>query len=93
MLLPSPFFVFGFVLATLIGALFHLFVGGDARKLALYLLAAWLGFGIGHLFGVMFDINMLNIGPLRVFAAIVGAIIALLIAYLFTTSRARRRTL
>ncbi len=91
--MPSPFFVFGFVLATLIGALFHLFVGGDARKLALYLLAAWAGFGLGHLFGAMFDINIFNIGPLRVIAAVVGAIIALLIAYIFATSRARRRTL
>src|SRR5262249_27041139 len=43
-IMPSPSVTFGFILATLYGALFHLVLGGNARQLALYLLAGWLGF-------------------------------------------------
>jgi hypothetical protein len=39
-----PTAVFGFIVATLFGAGFHLAFGGDMRRLALLLLAGWLGF-------------------------------------------------
>lgn len=90
--MPGPSVTFGFILATLFGAGFHLIVGGDARRLALFLLAGWVGFALGHLFGAFFQVNMLNIGTLRVFTASLGAVIALLAAYLLTSSRKSKRT-
>ena len=48
-ILPGPTATFGFILATLYGAGFHFVVGGDVRRLALFLLSAWVGFGLGQL--------------------------------------------
>lgn len=87
--MPGPITTFGFILATLFGAIFHLIMGGDARRLALFLLAGWVGFGLGHLLGVIFGINILNIGTLRIFSASVGAIIALFAAHFLTSNRVR----
>ncbi len=90
--MPGPSFTFGFILATLFGAVFHLVVGGDVRRLALFLLAGWIGFSLGHLLGGRFDINILNIGPMRVFTASIGAVTALLAAYILVTRRANNRS-
>lgn len=89
--MPGPTVVFGFILATLLGAVFHLVFGGDARRLAIFLLAGWAGFGIGHVAGVLFEINLLNIGTLRVVAATAGALIALATSLLLTPKRPRKR--
>ncbi len=88
--MPSPSLVFSFVLATLYGAAFHLVSGGDARRLALFLLAAWLGFGLGQSFGEMIGITWLDIGPLHMLVATVGAWLALVVARLLTRQPARR---
>ena len=90
--MPSPITMLGFILATLCGALFHLFMGGDARRLALFLLAGWVGFGLGHLLGTILDINILNIGTLRIVSAMIGALIALLVAHFLTAKRTSKRT-
>jgi uncharacterized membrane protein YeaQ/YmgE (transglycosylase-associated protein family) len=90
---PGPDVTFAFVLATLLGSAFHLIVGGDARRLALFLLAGWIGFGLGHLLGTIMEINLFNIGTLRVVAATTGAVIALVAAAFFTGNRRPGRTL
>lgn len=89
----GPTTIFGFILATLFGAGFHLLAGGDARRLALFLLAGWIGFGLGHMIGVMFSIEILNIGTLHMATAALGAVIALFASYLLTTDNTNRRSL
>ncbi len=81
--MPTPSVIFAFILATIYGALFHLLVGGDVRRLALYLLAAWLGFTLGHFAGALLGFDLLQVGALRVFSATAGAWVALLAAHLF----------
>jgi hypothetical protein len=88
--MPSPSVVFSFILATLYGAAFHLVSGGDARRLALFLLAAWLGFGLGHSFGEMVSMSFMDIGPLHMLPATVGAWLALVVARLLTRQPPRR---
>jgi uncharacterized membrane protein YeaQ/YmgE (transglycosylase-associated protein family) len=88
---PAPTLTFAFILATVLGALFHLIMGGDARRLALFLLAGWIGFGLGHLIGAALGINLFNVGTLRLVSATLGAIIALVAAAFFTSSRKRKR--
>ena len=88
--MPGPSIVFSFILATLYGAAFHLVSGGDARRLALFLLAAWLGFGLGHSFGEVVNATFLDIGPLHMLSATVGAWIALVVARLLTRQPDRR---
>ena len=75
-----------FTLSTLYGAAFHVWQGGSARRLALYLLAGWLGFLIGHLAGDALGIHLFQVGALNAFAATVGSIIALAAARLLVTN-------
>jgi hypothetical protein len=88
----GPTVIFGFILATLFGAGFHILVGGDARRLALFLLAGWVGFGLGHLVGAMFSISIFNIGTLHIATAGFGAILALLFANVLTSNKNRNRS-
>lgn len=75
--LPSPTITFAFIIATLYGSLFHLIRGGDVRRLAIYMLAGWLGFLLGQMVGMMTNFSLLNIGPIHMISATVGAFIAL----------------
>jgi hypothetical protein len=88
--MPGPNFTFAFIIATLFGAVFHLIVGGDARRLTLFLLAGWLGFAMGQLLGDTFIVGLVTIGELRIIPASLGAILALIVALVFTTDRVRR---
>ena len=88
--MPGPSIVFSFILATLYGAAFHLVSGGDARRLALFLLAAWLGFGLGQAFGEMVGVTLMDIGSLHMLPATVGAWLALVVARLLTRQPSKR---
>lgn len=90
--MPSPIFVFAFVTATLIGAAFHFIFGGDARRLALFLLAGWIGFALGHVAGRSFEIAIFTIGELRIVPAIIGALFTLITVLIFTSERRQSRT-
>ncbi|MBN1563421.1 MAG: hypothetical protein JXA10_06265 [Anaerolineae bacterium] len=89
--MPGPSVIFSFMLATLYGAAFHLVSGGDARRLALFLLAAWLGFALGHAFGDMFGVTLMDIGPLHMLPATMGAWLALVVARVLTRQPAHAR--
>jgi len=86
---PAPALVFSFILATLYGAVFHLVSGGDARRLALFLLVAWLGFGLGHALGDLLNLTLFDIGPLHMLPATIGAWLALVVARLLTRPPSR----
>jgi uncharacterized membrane protein YeaQ/YmgE (transglycosylase-associated protein family) len=75
--LPSPTITFAFIIATLYGALFHLIRGGDIRRLAVYMLAGWLGFLLGQMVGMTTNFPFFNIGPIHMIPATFGAIVAL----------------
>ncbi len=91
MILITPIVVFAFMIATLMGAVCHLLVGGDVKRLALFFLASWVGFGLGQGIGVAFRMELLTIGTLRFPAAVVTAILLLIITILFTTAQKRQR--
>ena len=91
--MPGPGLVFAFVMATLYGALFHLVLGGDARRLALFLLAGWLGFALGHFAGIILGIELFSLGALRMFPATIGAFMTLFAVRALTTGQRRRRPL
>ncbi len=84
-----PAITFGFILATLYGASFHLVAGGDARRLALYLVTAWLAFAGGQVMGTVLAIQILKIGTLQLFTASITTLLALILVSLV----ARRRRL
>jgi hypothetical protein len=70
--------VLGFLLATAYGAGFHVILGGRAGRILLYILAAWIGFTIGHLLGDFLDISLFKLGAVHLFSASLGAWIALI---------------
>ncbi len=82
--MPSPAFVFGFLIATLYASSFHVISGGDVRRLALFFLASWIGFALGHITGDLLDVELLDIGPLNMLNATVGAFVALVVARILT---------
>jgi len=82
-----PTLLFGFVLSTIYGAGFHVWQGGGARRLLLYLLAGWLGFVLGHLLGEVLEIRPMLVGALNVIPATLGSVVALFASKLFAPSR------
>jgi hypothetical protein len=70
--------VLGFLLATAYGAGFHVILGGPARRILLYILAAWVGFILGHVLGDLLNINLFKLGALHLLSASLGSWIALI---------------
>ena len=86
--MPNPPVVLGFILATLYGSAFHLIFGGNTRRMALYLLAGWLGFALGQIFGTVAEFELFRIGPINTFAATLGAWLALFVTRFLSGKRA-----
>ncbi|HET6445557.1 MAG TPA: hypothetical protein VFI27_13355 [candidate division Zixibacteria bacterium] len=79
--------VLGFLLATIYGALFHVFVGGPPRRIILYILASWVGFTIGHLVGDLLSLEILKLGAVHLLSASIGSWMALILSWLLERSR------
>ena len=79
MTLPS--LLFGILVSTLYGALFHVIRGGGAGRLSLYLLLSWIGFWVGHLLGRQFHWTFVSVGPLNLGMATIGSVVFLGIGY------------
>lgn len=82
--MPEPITIFSLIVATLFGASFHVVIGGDVRRLALFLLAGWIGFVLGHVLGSIVGLSFLAIGALNTFSAALGSLIALVFTLLLT---------
>jgi hypothetical protein len=79
--LTFPTFIFGTFFALLIGSLFHLIVGGDIKRLLLYLLLGWFGFWVGDLISSQIGLHIISIGMLNLGPSILGSLIFLFIGY------------
>jgi hypothetical protein len=60
-----PAFVFGILLSTFYGVLFHLFRGGGIGRFFLYIILAWIGFWSGHIIANLTGFSIFNVGPLH----------------------------
>ena len=76
-----PTIILGLILSTLYGALFHLWRGGNAGRLLLYLLLAWIGFWLGQLIANFLNISFDTLGQLHLLFATLGSLIFLAIGY------------
>ena len=74
-----PALVYSFLLASLLGSVFHFWKGGGGRNLLLSLILSWLGFYLGHLLGSSWDFEILMIGPVFGGFGVLGSILLLLI--------------
>jgi hypothetical protein len=86
-MMTTPSLVLGLIIAVLIGALFHLFLGGGLGRLFFYLILSLIGFTVGQLIGswrnwVLFPVGTLNLGM-----AIIGSLVFLVVGYWFSLVR------
>ncbi len=79
MSIPSLFL--GLILSTLYGSIFHLWRGGNAGRLLLYLLLAWIGFWVGQLVGSYLNTSFDTLGQLHLFFSALGSIVFLAVGY------------
>ena len=76
-----PTLFLGLILSTLYGALFHLWRGGNAGRLLLYLILSWIGFWLGQLIGNYLNLSFDTLGQLHLMFATLGSLIFLAIGY------------
>jgi len=76
-----PALILGLILSTLYGGLFHLWRGGNAGRLLLYLLLSWVGFWLGQLVGNLVNISFDLIGQLHIVCSSLGSLLFLAIGY------------
>jgi hypothetical protein len=72
--------ILSLLLATAYGAAFHFFVGGPARHIPIYIVAAILGFALGQMVGQLVGFAWLKLGVVYLLAASVGSWLALVLA-------------
>jgi len=79
-----PSLVFGSIIAFILGALFHLIVGGGLIRIIISLLSSVIGFWVGHYIGYQINLDLFTLGFLHIGTGIVGAIIFLVLGYWLT---------
>jgi hypothetical protein len=85
--MPIPTIVFGILLSTLYGGLYHLIRGGPIRRLLLFLVLAWAGFWLGDTLGWLLgwtfgQIGIMNAGMGTILAFVfmgIGDLIGLIL--------------
>lgn len=76
-----PAVMFGVLVATLLGALFHLWRGGSILRLLFFIVLSWAGFWIGHFLGRSLNFDILVLGSLQIGAGIIGSLVLLALGY------------
>ena len=76
-----PAVLFGFLVSTLMGAVFHFWKDGGLGRLLLYLILAWVGFWIGHFLGDTMGWTFGSMGPLRFGMAFLIAVLMIGVGY------------
>lgn len=74
-----PILLFGIVLSTLYGALYHFWKGGSIKRLVLLIGLSWAGFWVGHIIGGLTNLSFGGIGSLKTGMATIGSLIFLVV--------------
>jgi len=76
-----PAILFGFILSSLIGLLFHLWKGGSLGKLIYFLILSWIGFLFGQFIANRFNVTFGIVGQVNIGTGTLVSIIFLFIGY------------
>jgi uncharacterized membrane protein YjjP (DUF1212 family) len=76
-----PVFIFGSLIAGLVGSLIHLIFGGKPLRLLLSILFSWIGFWVGNNLGFRYGINFFQYGPIYFGTAVMVSLVLGLIGY------------
>ena len=77
----APALIFGIILSTLYGALFHLWRGGGLGRLVLYLILGWIGFWAGQWLATKLNLMFLSVGELHLGMATICSFALLALGY------------
>ena len=83
--MPNPVFLFAFVIATMYGLGFHVIMGGNARRMVLFVVTSWLGFLLGQYVGGYLEIDLFRIGVVHLLPASAAAVGLLIFAHVLTS--------
>ncbi|MFZ4827842.1 MAG: hypothetical protein ACOYLB_10850 [Phototrophicaceae bacterium] len=78
---PNPQFIFALLLATLVGATYHLIVGGNLRRLVISISGGWFGFAIGQLISFTTQNNAFMVGQISLLYALAGSILSIVLIH------------
>jgi hypothetical protein len=79
MTIPTiPALIFAFLIASLLGALYHLIRGGGFGRLFLDLLLSWSGFALGYFVGIWQGWTLFPMGGFDLGLSIAGSLILLI---------------
>jgi hypothetical protein len=79
--LTFPVFLFGSLIALLIGALVHLIAGGKLLRLFFSMIFAWIGFWSGNYLAGRFNLDLLKYGLVNYGPALIIALIFSILGY------------
>jgi uncharacterized membrane protein YjjP (DUF1212 family) len=82
--MPNPVIIFAFVIATMYGLGFHVVLGGNARRMVLFIVTSWVGFLLGQYIGGYLDITVLRIGVIHLLPASIATVGLLIFAHVLT---------
>jgi hypothetical protein len=85
-----PALVFGFVVSTFYGIVFHLWKNGGLGRLLLYVILSWIGFLLGHLVGVGVSLAFIDVGPLHLGWASLGSFVVIGVGYWLSLIQVQR---
>ena len=73
--------LFGFIISTLFGVIFHLLRGGNAGRFLLYLILGWVGFWGGQLIATLTGWTFGSVGGLHLGMAAITSLVVLGVGY------------
>lgn len=76
-----PTLIFGGLIATLYGAIFHFIRGGNLGRLITLIIISWAGFWAGHFIAESLDIGLVSLGTLNLGIATISSFIFLIVGY------------
>jgi hypothetical protein len=77
--MQTPSILLGLLISTLYGAAFHLWRGGGAGRLLLYLILSWVGFWAGQILSSFMDWSFFSLGQLHLGVATISSLLFLLV--------------
>ena len=80
-IITIPVFIFGSLIAGLVGSLIHLIFGGKPFRLLLSILFSWIGFWVGNNLGLQYGLYFFKYGPIYFGTALLVSLILGLIGY------------
>ena len=89
--MPLNTILFGVLLSTLYGGLYHLVRGGKTRKLLLFVALSWAGFWVGDTVGWLMNWTFAPVGMMNAGMGTIGAFLFLAVGDLVSIMLARSR--